>query len=329
MAELTREHGPARARRSCSTTTSTAACGRRRSSSSPPSPATSCRPATPSRSDGGSPSPRTPGSLERYLETFDHTVAVMQTAEDLTRVARECVEDLAADGVVYAEVRYAPEQHLEGGLSLEEVVDAVQRGFDEGAGRGERARSWCASCSPRCGTRRTPGRSPSWSSRTATTGWSASTSPAPRPATRRPGTWTPSSTSSARTRTSPSTPARRSGCRRSGRRSSGAAPTGSVTASGSSTTSPSATDGGRDARSAGGVRPRQADPAGAVPALQRADRRRRLDRRAPDRAADPAAVPGHGQHRQPADERHLDDPRDGRTGRGVRLRRSTTCSGSP
>jgi adenosine deaminase len=71
------------------------------------------------------------GSLERYLETFDHTVAVMQTAPALTRVARECVEDLAADGVVYAEVRYAPEQHVGGGLSLDEVVAAVQQGFDE------------------------------------------------------------------------------------------------------------------------------------------------------------------------------------------------------
>lgn len=72
------------------------------------------------------------GSLERYLETFDHTVAVMQTAPSLTRVARECVEDLAADGVVYAEVRYAPEQHVSAGLSLDEVVAAVQAGFDEG-----------------------------------------------------------------------------------------------------------------------------------------------------------------------------------------------------
>jgi adenosine deaminase len=72
------------------------------------------------------------GSLVRYLETFDHTVAVMQTPDNLARVARECVEDLAADGVVYAEVRYAPEQHLEAGLTLEEVVAAVQRGFDEG-----------------------------------------------------------------------------------------------------------------------------------------------------------------------------------------------------
>jgi adenosine deaminase len=71
------------------------------------------------------------GSLVRYLETFDHTVAVMQRADHITRVAYECVQDLAADGVVYAEVRYAPEQHLMGGLTLEEVVRAVQIGFDE------------------------------------------------------------------------------------------------------------------------------------------------------------------------------------------------------
>ncbi len=72
------------------------------------------------------------GSLERYLETFDHTVAAMQTADNLRRVARECVADLAEDGVVYAEVRYAPEQHLEGGLSLTDVVEAVRDGFAEG-----------------------------------------------------------------------------------------------------------------------------------------------------------------------------------------------------
>jgi adenosine deaminase len=72
------------------------------------------------------------GSLERYLETFDHTVAVMQSAENIRRVAQECVEDLAEDGVVYAEVRYAPEQHLVGGLSLEQVVEAVKEGFEAG-----------------------------------------------------------------------------------------------------------------------------------------------------------------------------------------------------
>ncbi len=72
------------------------------------------------------------GSLERYLETFAHTVAVMQTEEGLHRVAKECALDLAADGVVYAEVRYAPEQHLERGLTLDQVVDAVHAGFVEG-----------------------------------------------------------------------------------------------------------------------------------------------------------------------------------------------------
>jgi adenosine deaminase len=72
------------------------------------------------------------GSLERYLETFDHTVAVMQSEKHLQRVARECVEDLSNDGVVYAEVRYAPEQHLTAGLTLQQVVDAVGAGFAEG-----------------------------------------------------------------------------------------------------------------------------------------------------------------------------------------------------
>jgi adenosine deaminase len=72
------------------------------------------------------------GSLERYLSTFEHTVAVMQSAANLRRVARECALDLAADGVVYAEVRYAPEQHLQDGLSLTAVVEAVRDGFVEG-----------------------------------------------------------------------------------------------------------------------------------------------------------------------------------------------------
>src|ERR671910_1943035 len=71
--------------------------------------------------------------LVLYLETFAHTVGVMQTAESLARVARECAEDLAADGIVYAEVRFAPEQHLERDLTLDEVVEAVQRGFAEGS----------------------------------------------------------------------------------------------------------------------------------------------------------------------------------------------------
>ncbi|MEV6864611.1 adenosine deaminase [Streptosporangium subroseum] len=79
------------------------------------------------------------GSLELYLQTFDHTVGVMQTRESLIRVAAECAQDLADDGVVYAEVRYAPEQHTSTGLSLEEVIEAVQEGFRIGSeGRGIR-----------------------------------------------------------------------------------------------------------------------------------------------------------------------------------------------
>ena len=72
------------------------------------------------------------GSLVRYLEPFAHTVAVMQTAAALHRVALEGVVDLAADNVVYAEVRFAPELHTEGGLSLDEVVAAVLSGFSDG-----------------------------------------------------------------------------------------------------------------------------------------------------------------------------------------------------
>jgi adenosine deaminase len=77
------------------------------------------------------------GSLVRYLETFDHTIAVMQTKEGLFRVAKEFVEDLAEDGVVYGEVRWAPEQHLQKGLTLDEVVDAVQAGLEAGVDAAE------------------------------------------------------------------------------------------------------------------------------------------------------------------------------------------------
>lgn len=74
----------------------------------------------------------TTDSLVEYLKTFAVTTAVMQTRPALVRIAREFVEDLAADGVVYGEVRWAPEQHLEGGLSLDETVEAVQEGIEAG-----------------------------------------------------------------------------------------------------------------------------------------------------------------------------------------------------
>ena len=74
-------------------------------------------------------------SLELYLETFQHTFGVMQHYDAIVRVAAECAEDLAADGVVYAEVRYAPELSVEKGLTLDEVVRANLEGFRLGAAR--------------------------------------------------------------------------------------------------------------------------------------------------------------------------------------------------
>ncbi|MCG7209714.1 adenosine deaminase [Streptomyces arenae] len=72
------------------------------------------------------------GDLVRYIATFEHTLAVLQTKEGLRRVAEEYVLDLAADGVVYGEVRYAPELNVKGGLTLGEVVEAVQEGLAAG-----------------------------------------------------------------------------------------------------------------------------------------------------------------------------------------------------
>ncbi|MEU4167870.1 adenosine deaminase [Streptomyces sp. NPDC026665] len=72
------------------------------------------------------------GDLVRYIATFEHTLAVMQSREGLLRTAEEYVLDLAEDGVVYGEVRYAPELMVNGGLALPEVVEAVQEGLAAG-----------------------------------------------------------------------------------------------------------------------------------------------------------------------------------------------------
>lgn len=64
--------------------------------------------------------------LLQYLETFGHTIPLLQTSEALHRVARETADDLAADGVIHAEVRFAPEQH---GDSLDAAIEAVISGF--------------------------------------------------------------------------------------------------------------------------------------------------------------------------------------------------------
>ena len=71
------------------------------------------------------------GSLVEYLKTFDVTTAVMQSEAGLRRIAKEFVEDLVSDGVIVGEIRWAPEQHVQGGLSLDAAVEAVQSGIDE------------------------------------------------------------------------------------------------------------------------------------------------------------------------------------------------------
>ena len=162
------------------------------------------------------------GSLVEYLKTFDLTTAVMQTSEGLTRVAREFVEDLAADGVIYGEVRWAPEQHLARGLSLEEVVEAVQAGIEEGeeaveqAGRDIRVGQLDhrdAAHRPVARDRRARRRAG------AAAAPSASTSPAPRTASCRRGTRSRSTTSPRSSSRRPCTPAKRRGSTPSARRS--------------------------------------------------------------------------------------------------------------
>jgi adenosine deaminase len=81
------------------------------------------------------------GSLVQYLETFAHTVGVMQHPDAIHRVARECALDLAADGVVYAEVRFAPELSTANGLAIEAVVEAMVFGFADGCAEANAAGS--------------------------------------------------------------------------------------------------------------------------------------------------------------------------------------------
>ncbi len=73
-------------------------------------------------------------SLPLYLEGFRHTIAVMQSESALERVAYEALEDLAREGVVYAELRFAPHFHTAHGLGLDAVMTAVLRGFERARG---------------------------------------------------------------------------------------------------------------------------------------------------------------------------------------------------
>ena len=72
------------------------------------------------------------------LTYFELPLSVLQTAAALRRAAAELVEDMADDGLRYAEVRWAPRLHLEKGLSVREVIEAVAEGTAAGMTGGER-----------------------------------------------------------------------------------------------------------------------------------------------------------------------------------------------
>ena len=253
----------------------------------------------------GSAAAPTASALELYLETFAHTVGVMQERDAIVRVAAECAEDLAADGVVYAEVRYAPELSTERGLTLDEVVEANLEGFRSARERAAEAgrpivmkmlvtamRQVARSVEvAECAVR--------WRD-AGVVGFDVAGPEKGYPPTRYldafdyirrenfhitihagesfglPSIWEA---------------LQFCGAERLGH---------GVRIVDDITTLPRRL--GR-ARAAGGLRPRPAGPARDVPDLERPHRRRGVDRRAPDRPAPPAALPGHGQHRQPADER--------------------------
>lgn len=72
------------------------------------------------------------GDLHKCLATFDVSCSVMQDKQSLVRIAFEFIEDMFLDGIIYAEVRFCPYLHIQNGLSLDNVIEAVLTGLNEG-----------------------------------------------------------------------------------------------------------------------------------------------------------------------------------------------------
>ena len=229
----------------------------------------------------------------------------MQTAGALRRVAAECAEDLAADGVVYAEVRFAPELHTERGLSLNEVVEAVLDGFAQGAVPTRPGRDAAITVYALLTAMRTAARSleiaelavryrdegvVGFDIAGAEAGWPPSRHLDAFQYIKRENFHITIHAGEAFGLPSIWEAVQWCGTERLGH---GVRIVDDIQIS---------RRGQRPARAAGRLRPRPPDRAGDVPNLERPDRRGAVDRRAPDPAAPPAVVPGHGEHRQPADE---------------------------
>ena len=258
--------------------------------------------------------------LVLYLETFAHTVGVMQDRDAIERVAHECAQDLAADGVVYAEVRMAPELCTEKGLTLDEVMDAILAGFRSGsAGTDLTIYAICSAMRQAARSREIAELAVRFRD-AGVVGFDIAGPEAGFPPTRHldafqyvmrenfhstihageafglPSIWEA---------------VQFCGAERLGH---GVRLVDDIRIDG-----PDGMSGDVTPRSARELHPGPADPTRDLPDLERQHRDRTRHRIAPDRHAASPPVPGHGQHRQPTDEQHLHDQGDAAVARGVRV----------
>ena len=240
--------------------------------------------------------------LVLYLETFAHTIGVMQHRDAIERVAYECAQDLAADGVIYAEVRMAPELCTEEGLTLDEVMQAILDGFARGSA-GTQLTIYAIATAMRTAARSLEIAELAVRFRDAgVVGFDIAGAEAGYPPTRHLDAFQyvmrenfHATIHAGEAFGLPSIWEAVQWC--------GAERLGHGVRIVDDIKGP---DGCRATRPPGRVHPRHAHPTRVVPDLQRQHRRVRVDRGAPDRDAPPPALPGHRQHRQPADEQHLD-----------------------
>lgn len=68
-------------------------------------------------------------NLSEYLTKFNFPISLMQTKENLTLIAKDLIDRLATQNVIYAEIRFAPMFHTKEGLTYEEVVESVLEGL--------------------------------------------------------------------------------------------------------------------------------------------------------------------------------------------------------
>ncbi len=262
--------------------------------------------------------------LVLYLETFAHTVGVMQHRDAIERVAYECAQDLAADGVVYAEVRMAPELCTEAGLTHDEAVEAMLDGFRRGAaGTDLTIYLICSAMRTAARSREIAELAVRWRD-AGVVGFDIAGAEEGFPPTRhldafdyvrRENFHTTIHAGEAFGLPSIWEAVQFCGAERLGH---GVRIVDDITGP----------PGRGRARPPRGIRPRPAHPAGAVPDLEPRHRRVQDHRRASHRHAPPPALPRHRQHRQSADERDVDDLRVGATQPMPSVGASTISSGS-